>query len=459
VISKVLVANRGEVALRVIRACRELGIGSVAVYSTADADSLHRMLADEAICIGPPCATESYLNVPAIISAAELTDADAIHPGYGFLAENHRFADICESCKIRFVGPSSETIAQMGNKAAARQFAAGLGVPVIPGSEAFCASAAEVKRTGAEVGYPLVLKATAGGGGRGMRVVHDESEVENAYTAARREAQASFGDDSLYAEHYLESLRHIEVQVLGDASGRVAIFPERDCSVQRRYQKLIEESPAPDLSREVRQRIRDAATVLTGALGYQSAGTLEFVYAEEEFYFIEMNTRLQVEHTVTEMVTGVDLVAEQLRIACGEEISSRGVEEARGHAMEFRINAEDPSRGFLPQMGLVELYNPPGGPGVRVDSHLYAGYEIEPYYDSLLAKLIVHAKDRGAAIARGLRSLDEFAIGEPKTTIPLHVAILKDAAFGVGGVSTRFLQECEILRSRGGEGSVGGPEQ
>ena len=449
-IGKVLIANRGEIALRVIRACRELGVRSVAVYSTADADSLHRMLADEAICIGPPPASGSYLNVPAIISAAELTGADAIHPGYGFLAENARFAEICERVKLKFVGPDSRTIARMGDKAEARKVAEKAGVPVSPGSDGPCASVAEVRRVGGEIGYPLVIKASAGGGGKGMRVVHDEAEVEDAYLEAGREAAANFGNGSVYVEKYLERHRHVEVQVLADAAGTSVAFPERDCSIQRRYQKLIEESPAPGLPGEIREGLTSAATVLIDSLGYEGAGTVEFVYADGEFYFIEMNTRLQVEHPVTEMVSGVDLVAEQLKVASGERLEvPEGALLPQGHAIEFRINAEDPRRNFLPQAGPVEFYNPPGGPGVRVDSHLYAGYTVPPYYDSLLAKLIVHAADREAAIRRGARALDEFAISGLETTLALHLAVLEDEEFRRGGVSTSFLAERE-LRSEGG---------
>jgi acetyl-CoA carboxylase biotin carboxylase subunit len=444
VIGKVLVANRGEVALRVIRACRELGIPSVAVYSTADADSLHRLLADEAICIGPAQAAGSYLNIPAIISAAELSGADAIHPGYGFLAENARFAEICEACNIKFVGPSSGTIARMGDKATARGVAAAAGVPVTPGSDGVCRSVAEVRRIGSEIGYPLVIKASAGGGGKGIRVVRSEGEVEPAYVSASREAGASFGDGSVYVECYLDELRHVEVQVLADGRGKTAIFPERDCSIQRRYQKLLEESPAPGLPREACESMKAAAAALVDALGYEGAGTVEFVYVEGEFFFTEMNTRLQVEHPVTEMVTGVDLVAEQLRVASGEELSVSGNVSSQGHAMEFRINAEDPRRNFLPQTGPVEFYNPPGGPGVRVDSHLYAGFKVAPYYDSLLAKLIVHAETRDAALRRGARALDEFAIAGLETTLPLHLAILEDEAFRRGEVSTAFLAEREL---------------
>ena len=437
-------ANRGEIALRVIRACRELGIRSVAVYSTADADSLHRLLADEAVCIGPAHPSGSYLNIPAIISAAELRGADAIHPGYGFLAENARFAEICEACNIKFVGPRSETIALMGDKVSARRAAASAGVPVTPGSEGPCRNAAEVKLVGAEVGYPLLIKASAGGGGKGMRVVRSESEVDAAYASASREAGAAFGDGSVYAERYLEKLRHIEIQVLADEDGVTAAFPERDCSVQRRYQKLLEESPAPGLPEEAREGMKKAAASLVETLGYTGAGTVEFVYSGGEFYFIEMNTRLQVEHPITEAVAGVDLVAEQLRVASGEGLSISGEVPARGHAIEFRINAEDPRRGFLPQTGPVEFYNPPGGPGVRVDSHLYAGYKVSPYYDSLLAKLIVHAETREAALRRGARALDEFALAGLDTTLPLHLAILEDEDFRRGGVHTDFLAEREL---------------
>jgi acetyl-CoA carboxylase biotin carboxylase subunit len=450
VIGKVLVANRGEIALRIIRACRELGVRSVAVYSTADRDSLHHELADESVCIGPPPAASSYLNVPAIISAAELTGADAVHPGYGFLAENARFAEICERVGLTFVGPASGTIARMGDKAAARGAAAAAGVPVTPGSTGTCASVDEVKRVGAEVGYPLVFKASAGGGGKGMRVVETEAEAERAYLAASREAGATFGDGSVYVEKYLERLRHVEVQVLADSYGETVTFPERDCSVQRRYQKLIEESPAPGLPEEVRDALMEASADLIGSLDYEGAGTVEFVYADGEFYFIEMNTRLQVEHPVTEMISGVDIVAEQLKVVSGERLEvPEDALSPDGHAIEFRINAEDPRRNFLPQAGLVEVYNPPGGPGVRVDSHLYAGYMVPPHYDSLLAKLIVHARDRGASIRRGLRALDEFAVSGLETTLPLHLAVLEDEEFRRGGVTTRFLADRE-LESEGG---------
>jgi acetyl-CoA carboxylase biotin carboxylase subunit len=450
VIGKVLVANRGEIALRVIRACRELGVRSVAVYSTADRDSLHHELADESVCIGPPPAASSYLNVPAIISAAELTGADAVHPGYGFLAENARFAEICERVGLTFVGPSSRAIARMGDKSEARETAAEAGVPVSPGSDGTCESADEVKRVGAEVGYPLVIKASAGGGGKGMRVVEAEAEVEDAYLGASREAAATFGDGSVYVEKYLERLRHVEMQVLADSHGTTVTFPERDCSVQRRYQKLIEESPAPGLPEDVREGLMDASERLVGSLGYEGAGTVEFVYADGEFYFIEMNTRLQVEHPVTEMISGVDIVAEQLMIASGGrlEIPPEAL-STNGHAIEFRINAEDPSRNFLPQAGLVEVYNPPGGPGVRVDSHLYAGYRVPPHYDSLLAKLIVHSRDREGAVRRGLRALDEFAISGLETTLPLHLAVLEDEEFLEGGVTTSFLAQ-RNLESEGG---------
>jgi acetyl-CoA carboxylase biotin carboxylase subunit len=450
VIGKVLVANRGEIALRVIRACRELGVRSVAVYSTADRDSLHHELADESVCIGPPPPASSYLNVPAIISAAELTGADAVHPGYGFLAENARFAEICERVGLTFVGPGSRTIARMGDKAAARDAAAEAGVPVTPGSDGPCGSVEEVKRVGAEVGYPLVIKASAGGGGKGMRVVEAESEVEGAYLGASREAGAFFGDGSVYVEKYLQRLRHVEMQVLADRHGTAFTFPERDCSIQRRYQKLIEESPAPGLPEDVREGLIGASERLVASLGYEGAGTVEFVYADGEYHFIEMNTRLQVEHPVTEMISGVDIVAEQLKVASGARLEiPRDALSPQGHAVEFRINAEDPVRNFLPQAGLVEVYNPPGGPGVRVDSHLYAGYRVPPHYDSLLAKLIVHSRDREGAIRRGLRALDEFAISGMETTLPLHLAVLEDEEFLGGGVTTSFLAQ-RNLESEGG---------
>jgi acetyl-CoA carboxylase biotin carboxylase subunit len=447
-IHKVLVANRGEISLRVIRACRELGIPTVAVYSTADADSLHRLLADEAVCIGPPPAVRSYLNIPAIISAAELTGADAIHPGYGFLSENARFAEICESCNIKFIGPRSEVISSMGDKATARKIARDAGVPITPGSDGICSDAGEVRRIADEVGYPIVLKATAGGGGKGMRVVRDPEELESALVAAQNEASAAFGSGAVYVERYVEQLRHVEVQVLADSHGSVIALPERDCSVQRRYQKLIEESPAPGLSGELRRGMQEAAVALAREIGYEGAGTVEFVLAGDEFYFMEMNTRLQVEHPVTEMVTGADLVAEQVRVAGGEPLRAQALEPT-GHSIEFRINAEDPRRNFLPQTGLVEFYNPPGGPGVRVDSHLYTGYRISPFYDSLLAKLVVHAEDRPAAVRRGLRALEEFAFTGLETTIPLHIAILEDEEFSRGGVPTSFLSRRSFQSSSG----------
>jgi acetyl-CoA carboxylase, biotin carboxylase subunit len=388
--------------------------------------------------------------VPAIISAAELTGADAIHPGYGFLAENARFAEICERVKLKFVGPSSRVIARMGDKAEARKAAAAAGVPILPGSDGTCESVAEVRRVGSEVGYPLVIKASAGGGGKGMRVVHSEAEVEDAYLEASREAGATFGDGSVYVEKCLERLRHVEVQVLADSSGTTITFPERDCSIQRRYQKLLEESPAPCLPEGVREDLMSAAAALVDSLDYEGAGTVEFVYNDGEFYFIEMNTRLQVEHPVTEMVSGVDLVAQQLMIASGEQLEiPQSATGPTGHAIEFRINAEDPRRGFLPQGGPVEFYNPPGGPGVRVDSHLYAGYKVPPHYDSLLAKLIVHARDRKTAIRRGARALDEFALVGLETTLPLHLAVLEDEEFLRGGVPTSFLSERELRNERG----------
>ncbi len=441
-IGKVLVANRGEIALRVVRACRELGVRSVAVYSTADTDSLHRMLADEAVCIGPPSASGSYLNVPAIISAAELTGADAIHPGYGFLAENARFAEICERVKLKFVGPSSRVIARMGDKAEARKAAAAAGVPILPGSDGTCESVAEVRRVGSEVGYPLVIKASAGGGGKGMRVVHSEAEVEDAYLEASREAGATFGDGSVYVEKCLERLRHVEVQVVGDGKGNVVHFYERECSMQRRRQKIIEEAPSPGISPKTREGITQAAVRLAEAAEYANAGTVEFLVDEDEsFYFIEMNTRIQVEHPVTEMITGVDLVKEQLKVAGGEGLS-RGQDEIllTGHAIEFRINAEDPENDFFPQPGEVITVEVPGGPGVRVDTAIFAGYEVPPFYDSLVGKLIVWGADRHEAIARGRRALEEYRLEGIKTTVPLHLRLLDDEAFLSGEYDTGYLE-------------------
>ncbi len=448
---KVLVANRGEIAVRVIRACRELGIRTVAVYSEADRDSLHVRMADEAFCIGPPPAADSYLNIPNILSTAELLGVDAIHPGYGFLSEDPRFAEICRDAKITFIGPPPEATEAMGNKAKAREIAQRAGVPVVPGSPGPVRSEREAYQVADRLGYPLLVKASAGGGGRGMRVVHNREDLGRALQTAQREAEAAFGSGELYLEKYLEEPRHVEVQVLADARGNAVHLGERDCSIQRRHQKLLEEAPAPGLSPRLRAQLHRAALRLVHAIGYVNAGTVEFlVDRQENFYFLEMNTRIQVEHPVTEAVTGLDLVAEQTRIAAGERLrfSQREV-EFRGHALECRINAEDPAHDFRPSPGRVVSFVPPGGPGVRVDTHVYAGYTVPPYYDSLIAKVVAWGRDRAEAIARMERALREFEITGIRTTIPLHRAILDNAFFRRGEVYTNFVQRRVDLAALG----------
>ncbi len=446
---KVLVANRGEIAVRVIRACRELGIRTVAVYSEADRDSLHVRMADEAFCIGPPPAADSYLNIPNILSTAELLGVDAIHPGYGFLAEDPRFAEICRDAHITFIGPSPEVIEAMGNKARARELAQKAGVPVVPGSPGPVRNQREAAAVAERIGYPLLVKASAGGGGRGMRVVHNRDDLDRALQTAQRESEAAFGSGEVYLEKYLEEPRHVEVQVLGDTRGNVIHLGERECSIQRRHQKLLEEAPAPGISPRLRANLHRAAVRLAQSIGYTNAGTVEFlVDRQENFYFIEMNTRIQVEHPVTEAVTGLDLVQEQIRIAAGERLrfAQRDV-EFRGHAIECRINAEDPAHDFRPSPGRVVGFVPPGGPGVRVDTHVYAGYTIPPYYDSLVAKVVAWGRDRGEAIARMERALREFEVVGVRTTIPLHCAILENAFFRRGEVYTNFVQRRVDLRA------------
>ena len=437
---KVLIANRGEIALRVIHACRELGIRTVAVHSTADAESLHVTYADEDVCIGPPPSPDSYLDMTRIIAAAEITGADAVHPGYGFLAENARFAEVLGECNLRWIGPGAETIRLMGDKAKARQTAIEAGVPVLPGSEGPLGEVDEAVRLAEEVGFPVILKAAAGGGGRGMRIVRDAASLETQLRTAREEALKAFGDGSVYLEKYLEEPRHIEFQVLADAYGTVIHLGERECSIQRRHQKLIEESPSPALDEELRQEMGAAAIRLSEAVGYQNAGTIEFLLdRERRFYFMEMNTRIQVEHPVTELVTGVDLVKWQLRVAAGEKLTVPSGLRARGHAIECRINAEDPER-FVPSPGRLSTFHAPGGPGIRLDTHAYEGYVIPPHYDSLVAKLIAHGEDRAEAIARMRRALDHFVVEGIKTTIPLHRRVLDDEAFQAGRFSTRYLE-------------------
>jgi acetyl-CoA carboxylase biotin carboxylase subunit len=437
---KVLIANRGEIALRIIRAARELGIKTVVAHSTADEKSLPVLLADEAICIGPPPSGQSYLNIPNLLSAAIVTGADAIHPGYGFLAENATFAEMCREHGITFIGPTPENMRALGDKATARKVAREAGVPTVPGTDEL-ESVEEAKRAALEIGYPVILKASAGGGGRGMRVVHTEEDLERAVLQAQEEARAAFGNPAIYLEKYIEEPKHIEIQVLGDGE-RVVHLWERDCSIQRRHQKLLEEAPSV-LPLETRRAIAEAARRLAEHVGYVSAGTLEFLVDKEgNFYFIEMNTRIQVEHPITEMVTGVDLVQAQFRIAMGERLWLKQEEiEVRGHAIEVRVNAEDPEKGFRPSIGKVETLLFPGGPGIRVDSHLYAGYQIPPHYDSLIAKIIAWAPTREEAIRRMERALSETVIEGPglKTTIPFHQKVLQNAFFRRGAVYTNFV--------------------
>ena len=416
---KVLIANRGEIALRVQRACKELGIQTVAVHSTADANAMHVRLADESVCIGPPAAAESYLNIPALLAACEITGADAVHPGYGFLSENARFAEILEEHDITFIGPTSEHIRLMGDKIKAKETAQKLGIPVVPGSAGAITSDAEAKRVAREIGYPVLVKASAGGGGRGMKVALSEENLSVALATARAESKAAFGDDLLYMEKYLQKPRHIEIQVLGDGRGNAIHIGERDCSLQRRHQKIWEEAPSPALNTSQRQDIGQTVANAIAAMSYRGVGTVEFLYENGEFFFIEMNTRLQVEHPVTEMITGIDLVIEQLRVAAGAPLSLKQ-EDLRfeGHAIECRINAENP-QNFTPSPGRITYFHPPGGLGVRVDSAVYAGYTIPPYYDSLIGKLIVHGRNRNECLMRLRRALGEFVIDGIETTIPL----------------------------------------
>ncbi len=437
---KVLIANRGEVALRVQRACRELGIPTVAVHSTADADAMHVRLADESVCIGPPAARDSYLNVAAILTAAAVTGADAIHPGYGFLSENAGFAEMVEAHGLTFIGPSSAHIRMMGDKITAKAAMASLGVPLVPGSAGALADLAEAATVADGIGYPVLIKAAAGGGGRGMKVAHSAAELPEAWRVARTEARAAFGNDAVYLEKYLDRPRHIELQVLADGFGAVVHLGERDCSLQRRHQKLLEEAGSPALTAAQRDALGATVTAGLAKLGYRNAGTLEFLYQDGQFAFIEMNTRLQVEHPVTEMITGIDIVREQLRIAAGEPLGYTQADiQFRGHAIEVRVTAEDPET-FLPTPGSVDVFHAPGGLGVRVDSALYAGYVVPPYYDSLVAKLIVHADDRPGAIARLRRALEEFAVVGIKTTIPLHQRIAADPAFNAGDYDIHWLE-------------------
>lgn len=439
---KVLIANRGEIALRIIRACKELGIKTVAVYSEADRNSLHVRFADEAICIGPAPSNRSYLNMTNIISAAGLTGADAIHPGYGFLAENANFAEICESCDIKFIGPPVSAIQRMGDKAVARETMIKAGVPVVPGTEGIISTEEEALKVAGEIGYPVIIKASAGGGGRGMRIAQSSADLVKSLRTARAEAEAAFGNSAVYVEKYVEEPRHIEFQILADQFGNVIHLGERDCSVQRRNQKLIEEAPSVALTPELRARMGEAAVKAAQAVGYTSAGTIEFLLDKHfNFYFMEMNTRIQVEHPVTELVTGIDLIKAQIAIAAGEPLKlTQDQVKINGWAMECRINAEDPARNFLPSPGTITAYHPPGGPGVRVDSAAYAGYVIPPNYDSMVGKLIVWGENREEAMNRMERALNEFVIDGIKTTIPFHLKILENAFFRRGEVYTNFIQ-------------------
>jgi acetyl-CoA carboxylase biotin carboxylase subunit len=438
--NKVLIANRGEIALRIQRACRELGIPTVAVHSTADATAMHVRLADESVCIGPPAARDSYLNVPAILSAASITGADAIHPGYGFLSENADFVDMVEAHGLTFIGPTAAHIRMMGDKIAAKTAMAGLGVPLVPGSDGEVADMDEAARVAARIGYPVLVKAAAGGGGRGMKVATSAEGLEEAWRVARTEARTAFGNDAVYIEKYLDRPRHIELQVMADSQGLVVHFGERDCSLQRRHQKLLEEAGSPALTAAERDALGETVTAGLAKLGYRNAGTLEFLYQDGQFSFIEMNTRLQVEHPVTEMVSGIDLVREQIRIAAGEPLGYTQREvRFSGHAIECRITAEDPET-FTPNPGRVTAFHAPGGLGVRVDSALYAGYMVPPFYDSMIAKLIVHAPTRPEAIARLRRALDEFVVVGVKTTLPLHQRIVEAPEFQAGEYTIHWLE-------------------
>jgi len=440
VFKKILIANRGEIALRIIRTCKEMGIKTVAVYSTADKDSLHTKFADEAVCIGPPASKESYLNIPRIISAAEITNADAIHPGYGFLAENAEFSRVCEEYNIKFIGASADMINNMGDKATAKETMQKAGVPTIPGSKGLLESVSQGKRLAIDVGYPIMLKATAGGGGKGMRYVESESNFQKAWDDARQEAAASFGNNALYLEKFIEEPRHIEIQIIGDSKGKACHLSERDCSIQRRHQKLTEETPSPIVSQELRERMGQAAIKGAEAIGYEGAGTVEFLVDKHgDFYFMEMNTRIQVEHPITEEVTDFDLIKEQIKVADGTEVSGRNY-YPQLHAIECRINAEDPANDFRPSPGKITNLHFPGGHGVRIDSHVYAGYVIPPFYDSMIAKLIVSAQTREEALVRMKRALEEMVIEGVKTTIPFHIKLMDDPAFKSGNFTTKFLE-------------------
>jgi acetyl-CoA carboxylase biotin carboxylase subunit len=445
---KVLIANRGEIALRVIRACRELGIQTVAVYSEADRESLHVRFADDDVCIGPPPSRDSYLRIPRLIAAAEITGADAIHPGYGFLAENAEFAETCAASNVTFIGPTAEQIRVMGNKASAREAMMKVNVPIVPGTPGPVDDADAALEFAKSIGFPVIIKASAGGGGKGMRVARDVEDFARSFQLARSEALSAFGNGDVYVEKYLERPRHIEFQIMGDKYGDVIHLGERDCSVQRRHQKLIEEAPSPAVTPELREKMGNAAVAGAKAINYTGAGTIEMLLdADGSFYFMEMNTRIQVEHPVTEMLTGVDLVKEQIRVAAGERLSVKSLPALRGHVIECRVNAEDPGRNFQPSPGKITTFHPPGGPGVRLDSHVYAGYTVPPYYDSLLAKLIVQGRDRGEAVSRMRVALEAFVVEGVTTTIPFLARVMQNDRFARGDVDTKFLErEPELFR-------------
>ena len=445
-VEKVLIANRGEIALRIIRSCRELDIATVAVYSTVDKKALHVQLADEAVCVGDSLSNKSYLNIPNILAAATSRGVDAIHPGYGFLAENDKFAEMCNDHGITFIGPSPNAIRSMGDKSTAKETMERVGVPTVPGSKGLLSSVEEAYEMAQEIGYPVIIKATAGGGGRGMRLVENKANLEKMFKAAQGEAEAAFGNDGLYMEKFIKKPRHVEIQILADRSGNVVHLGERDCSVQRRHQKLLEESPSPAINHSLRKKMGNAAIAAAKSISYEGAGTVEFLVDDDNnFYFMEMNTRIQVEHPVTEMVTGVDLIAEQIKIAGGENLEfTQDDIQLNGHAIECRINAEDPSHNFRPSPGKITGWLPPGGPGVRVDSHVYTGYEIPPFYDSLIGKLIVWGQDRNTAIKRMNRALNECAVTGIPTTINFHLTLLNKTKFMEGKIHTKYVEE-ELL--------------
>lgn len=437
--NKILIANRGEIALRIIRTCKEMGIKTVAIYSKADAESLHVRFADEAVCIGPPASSESYLNIPRIMAAVEITNADAVHPGYGFLAENANFSEICKQSGVKFIGPTAEMISKMGDKVTAKDTMIKAGVPVVPGSEGLLKDVKQGTKIAKQIGYPVMLKATAGGGGKGMRIVQNEGEFEDAWNSARKEAKAAFGNDGIYVEKFVEEPRHIEFQIIGDQYGNVIHLSERDCSIQRRHQKLVEESPSPFMTPELREKMGDAAIKAGKSINYEGVGTIEFLVDKyRNFYFMEMNTRIQVEHPVTEEVIDHDLIKEQIKVAAGIPISGKNYYPTM-HAMECRINAEDVMNGFRPSPGKITSFHSPKGHGVRVDTHVYAGYSVPPFYDSMIAKLICKAQTREECIKKMQRALDEFIIEGIKTTVPFHKALMKNEAFRAGNFNTGFM--------------------